>query len=988
MNLKEMKMLVKMKTAMGESVDQSILDQIAVEEARIAAEQEKEAALVEERKSAFGSIFNDLAKDISKLMEEDKKRTAEQQDAVDRFAALMNSIATKQFVPPTIEEKVETVLEVEEIIEDVQEIIEQPPVVEEKVQEKPKKKKTLVEAAVQKVNETSAPSMFVQPEPSVTDKDLKAIQQKLKLLEGWVSKISMAGPGGGAVWLKDLDDIARSSIVNANGGDVLKYNATTKKWEAGAVSANGVVGTLHQVTAAGNTTTNSITVGSAKADYLAINTSATHTVATGEIAWNPSDLTLDVGLASGVTLQIGQEQFIRVKAANTITNGQTVMFAGAAGEHVLALPCNMAVPGFRPEWFIGVATHDIAKNAFGYITTFGKVHDVDTLAWSEGDILYADPNVIGGLTNIEPDNINILVAAVTKRAGGDGHLLVRPSWRFFLDELNGVTISSPSNGQVLMYISSSNTWVNHSIEGFQTTAGLAANVATLTSNNTLHLGGIAANQYAYANAVYSQILWVNPSPSPTTIFRTSVEATDHGAQIDISTGVPGFGSLYTWVLDEVGISFPNGAGIQTVPFVGDADLLGGVAADQYAYANSLASYQTTAGLSANVAKLTANNTSFVGSVSAANVVSNAQLSANLANYQTAAGLSANVAKLTSNNTLYLGGIAADQYAFANALTSYQTTAGLAANVATLTSNNTSFVGSVSAANVVSNAQLSSNLANYQTTTGLSANVAVLTSNNANFLGTKAANQYAYANGSNFSINNPLTVTYAGATPTGYALTLAAANTQGGTGYADFLKVTNNSAGATAINKSFRLTSGGGIEIVNSGYTATILGLSDTGDFSVSGKIQVNGKTAVNGPAFSAYAAAILQTIPTDVQTKVLFQTEEYDTNSCYTNSRFTPNVEGYYQINAEVRLDGTSGTGEMMIILYKNGSEYKRGTNQSGTQIAANFWAMQVSSLVYANGSTDYFEIYVQQGSGGNRTVTAVNNSAITWFNGCMLRGA
>jgi hypothetical protein len=78
----------------------------------------------------------------------------------------------------------------------------------------------------------------------------------------------------------------------------------------------------------------------------------------------------------------------------------------------------------------------------------------------------------------------------------------------------------------------------------------------------------------------------------------------------------------------------------------------------------------------------------------------------------------------------------------------------------------------------------------------------------------------------------------------------------------------------------------------------------------------------------------------------------------------------------------------MMIILYKNGSEYKRGWNQSGTQIAANFWAMTVSSTAYANGTGDYFEIYVQHGAGANRTVTAVNAPAITWFNGCMVRGA
>ena len=137
----------------------------------------------------------------------------------------------------------------------------------------------------------------------------------------------------------------------------------------------------------------------------------------------------------------------------------------------------------------------------------------------------------------------------------------------------------------------------------------------------------------------------------------------------------------------------------------------------------------------NVATLTANNTSFVGSISAANVVSNAQLSSNLSNYQTTAGLSANVATLTSNNSTYAFGKTEGNLNVNNALTannstnlggtaaaSYQLNSTLSANVATLTANNTSFVGSVSAANVVSNAQLSSNLANYQTTAGLNANI--------------------------------------------------------------------------------------------------------------------------------------------------------------------------------------------------------------------------------------------------------------------------
>jgi hypothetical protein len=151
---------------------------------------------------------------------------------------------------------------------------------------------------------------------------------------------------------------------------------------------------------------------------------------------------------------------------------------------------------------------------------------------------------------------------------------------------------------------------------------------------------------------------------------------------------------------------------------------------------------------------------------------------------------------------------------------------------------------------------------------------------------------------------------------------------------------------------------------------------------------VNGKQAVNGPAFSAYANATSQTITSGSLQKVLFQTEEFDTNNNYASSTFTPTVEGYYQLNAMVRLDGATGTGEIMIVLYKNGTEYKRGTNQSGTQIASSFWSMTVNSLAYANGTGDYFEIYVQQTSGSSVTVTAVNGINITWFNGSMVRGA
>jgi hypothetical protein len=146
--------------------------------------------------------------------------------------------------------------------------------------------------------------------------------------------------------------------------------------------------------------------------------------------------------------------------------------------------------------------------------------------------------------------------------------------------------------------------------------------------------------------------------------------------------------------------------------------------------------------------------------------------------------------------------------------------------------------------------------------------------------------------------------------------------------------------------------------------------------------------AASGPAFSVYCdSGVTQTITSGSQQKVLFQLEEYDTHACFASSRFTPVVAGYYQLNATVRFSGAVGTGECMIVVYKNGAEYKRGWNSSGVQWASTFWSMSVNTQVYANGTTDYFEVYVQQTSGSSLTIT-VAGSAITYFNGGMIRPA
>ena len=146
-----------------------------------------------------------------------------------------------------------------------------------------------------------------------------------------------------------------------------------------------------------------------------------------------------------------------------------------------------------------------------------------------------------------------------------------------------------------------------------------------------------------------------------------------------------------------------------------------------------------------------------------------------------------------------------------------------------------------------------------------------------------------------------------------------------------------------------------------------------------------GGFVTNGPVFRAYVDTA-QTITSGSQQKVTFGTETFDSNSNFATSRFTPTVAGYYQLNATVRIAGGSSTGETMITIWKNGSEYARGTNQQGTEQGTNFYSMQVSDIAVANGSTDYFEIYIQQTSGAGKDTTVGSN--ISYFSGCMIRGA
>ena len=194
------------------------------------------------------------------------------------------------------------------------------------------------------------------------------------------------------------------------------------------------------------------------------------------------------------------------------------------------------------------------------------------------------------------------------------------------------------------------------------------------------------------------------------------------------------------------------------------------------------------------------------------------------------------------------------------------------------------------------------------------------------------------------------------------------------------------------------TGGGSVTIdVPSMSTANTLTLpAITGNVITSSDSNTVTQTMINrssfyggfGPAFEAYLSGSTQALTTSATWyKVTLNAESYDTASCFdstTNYRFTPNIAGYYHITAQGYIDySTTSPIRMRLSVYKNGVGFKETIV---TQPSAIYGTLNMSNLIYMNGSSDYLELYsLQQGGSGAYLIAG---AAYTYMSGFLARPA
>lgn len=325
---------------------------------------------------------------------------------------------------------------------------------------------------------------------------LDASASGLRISTTWAGQTSITTLGtiGTGTW--EATDIA---VLHGGTG---ASDAPTARTNLGAAAsgANSDITSLSGLTGAIATPT-----------YIQFNTTQNPlpTDATGRIYYDSSDQfqTLVFQMNGSVVQHVGEEQFYRIKCQGSITKGQVVSFAGtvgASGGLIGKAATGLTVD--QANYVLGIADESGNNNDWIFVTAFGEVKQINTTggaeAWVQGDVLYYNPSVTGGLTKIKPTAPNAIatVAAVVHVGSSNGILFVRPTYGSVLGGTDGnVQFGTLNNLDVIQYNSTGQYWQNVPASGlsvsYATTAGSAGSATTATTATNLAAGAAGSLPY-------------------------------------------------------------------------------------------------------------------------------------------------------------------------------------------------------------------------------------------------------------------------------------------------------------------------------------------------------------------------------------------------------------------------------------------------------------------------------------------------------------
>ena len=238
---------------------------------------------------------------------------------------------------------------------------------------------------------------------------------------------------------------------------------------------------------------------------------------------------------------------VRNATGATLTKGTAVYISGATGQ-IPTVTKAQASSDASSAQTLGLMTADLANNSNGYVTIIGLINDVDTSAYTDGAQLYLSGTTAGALTDTKtyaPTHL-VYVAVVEYSHAIHGKLFVKVQNGYEMEELHNVSAQSPSNGQTLIYNTSTSLWEKANI-----TAGTAISVTNGDGSITIANTGVTS-------AVAGTGISVSSSTNAVTITNS---APDQTVVLTAGTGISTSGTYPNFTIT-------NSAPDQTVALTG------------------------------------------------------------------------------------------------------------------------------------------------------------------------------------------------------------------------------------------------------------------------------------------------------------------------------------------------------------------------------------------------------------------------------------
>jgi hypothetical protein len=155
---------------------------------------------------------------------------------------------------------------------------------------------------------------------------------------------------------------------------------------------------------------------------------------------------------------------VRNTTGATLTKGTVVYITGATGQ-ISTVSKALANADATSAQTLGMMTDDLPNNSNGNVTIIGLISNIDTSSYTDGAQLYLSPTVAGAVTTTKPyaPNHLVYVGIVEYAHPVNGKIFVKVQNGYELDELHDVAAQSPTNGQTIVYNSSTNLWEKNTV---------------------------------------------------------------------------------------------------------------------------------------------------------------------------------------------------------------------------------------------------------------------------------------------------------------------------------------------------------------------------------------------------------------------------------------------------------------------------------------------------------------------------------------------